>query len=219
MQFFVQRMKCSADQAQICNIEAVTELDALRLYCEKYSVSVGTSLHVAEDKFFGAKKWYYIVDSKNPFTARIVDESTVPDQNQRLLDEDKENAREAFDDVIVTTAQSLEGHFVIETLDIVSAECVLGTNIFSDIAASFSDVFGGRSGSSQGKLREARRTCIMELKKEAFSIGANAIIAIDLDYSEISGGGKSMLFIVANGTAVRVVKNETYTKNEFKSSE
>ena len=43
-----------------------------------------------------------------------------------------------------------------------------------------------------------------ELKKEADNIGANAVIAVDLDYSEISGGGKSMLFLVASGTAVKV---------------
>jgi len=43
------------------------------------------------------------------------------------------------------------------------------------------------------------------LRKEAFSLGANAVIGIDLDYSEISGGGKSgMLFIVISGTAVIV---------------
>ena len=29
-----------------------------------------------------------------------------------------------------------------------------------------------------------------------------AVIAVDLDYSEFSGGGKSMLFLVASGTAV-----------------
>src|SRR5690606_36643981 len=138
---------------------------------------------------------------------------------QKFSDENKEYAREAFDEVTVTTAQSLEGYAVIETLDTVSAECVLGTNMFSDLAASFSDVLGGRSGSYRSKLREARKTCIMELKKEAISLGANAIIAIDLDYSEISGGAKSMLFIVANGTALRVVKNESFTKNDFKPTE
>jgi len=40
------------------------------------------------------------------------------------------------------------------------------------------------------------------LKKEALLTGANAVIGVDLDYSEISGGGKSMLFLVASGTAV-----------------
>jgi len=33
-------------------------------------------------------------------------------------------------------------------------------------------------------------------------------VGIDLDYSEISGGGKSMLFLVASGTAVRLAANK-----------
>ena len=68
------------------------------------------------------------------------------------------------------------------------------------------DFFGGRSESTQGVLRDARRTCLNELRKEAFSVGANAVIAVDLDYSEFSGKGKSMLFLVASGTAVTVEK-------------
>lgn len=43
-----------------------------------------------------------------------------------------------------------------------------------------------------------------ELRKEAEELGANAVIGVRLDYSEFSGGGKSMLFLVASGTAVVV---------------
>jgi len=55
-------------------------------------------------------------------------------------------------------------------------------------------------------LRDARVACLDELRREAEEVGANAVIGIDLDYSEISGGGKSMLFLVATGTAVKVTK-------------
>lgn len=58
----------------------------------------------------------------------------------------------------------------------------------------------------QTKLREARNTVLAELKREAHRIGADAVVAVDLDYGEISGGGKSMLFLVASGTAVRLSK-------------
>jgi len=50
--------------------------------------------------------------------------------------------------------------------------------------------------------------CIAELKREADALGANAVIATTLNYSEISGSGKSMLFVVAVGTAVRLEKND-----------
>lgn len=109
--------------------------------------------------------------------------------------------------VILTTAQSLEGYKVIETLEIVTAECCYGMNLFLDLFTSTSDIFGGRSKITQKMLRDARRKCLHELKREAFDIGANAVIAVDLDYSEFSGKGKSMLFLVASGTAVKVQKN------------
>nr|WP_298411367.1 YbjQ family protein [uncultured Halomonas sp.] len=108
--------------------------------------------------------------------------------------------------MIVTTSSHLEGYRITEHLDIVSAECVFGMNVFKDMFAGFRDFFGGRNKSSQNALRDARKTCLDELRKEAESLGANAVIGIDLDYSEISGDGKSMLFLVATGTAVKVVK-------------
>ena len=37
---------------------------------------------------------------------------------------------------------------------------------------------------------------------KAFALGGDAVIGVSLDYSEFSGGGKSMLFVVATGTAV-----------------
>ena len=50
-------------------------------------------------------------------------------------------------------------------------------------------------------LNDLRETCLYELKALAYAKGADAVIAIDLDYSEFSGG---MLFLVASGTAVKL---------------
>jgi len=107
-------------------------------------------------------------------------------------------------DLIVTTESVLSGYRVDERIDVITAECVFGMNIFKDFFAGVRDIFGGRSKASQQVLRDARRTCLTELRREALIVGANAIIAVDLDYSEISGDGKSMLFMVASGTACRV---------------
>ncbi|XKE45131.1 YbjQ family protein [Halomonas organivorans] len=107
---------------------------------------------------------------------------------------------------LLTTSSRLEGYRVTEHLDIVSAECVFGMNVFKDMFAGLRDFFGGRNKSSQDALRDARIACLDELRREAEALGANAVIAVDLDYSEISGGGKSMLFLVATGTAVKVAR-------------
>ncbi|MBB3231892.1 YbjQ family protein [Halomonas stenophila] len=110
------------------------------------------------------------------------------------------------DRLLLTTSSHLEGYRVTEHLDIVSAECVFGMNVLKDMFAGLRDFFGGRNKSSQDALRDARVACLDELRREAEALGANAVIAVDLDYSEISGGGKSMLFLVATGTAVKVAR-------------
>jgi uncharacterized protein YbjQ (UPF0145 family) len=104
----------------------------------------------------------------------------------------------------VTTAYSIAGAEVETELDIVTAECAFGMNIFRDMFAGIRDIVGGRSEATQKVLRDARKTCLAELKKEAASVGAAAVIGVDLDYSELSGSGKSMLFLVASGTAVKL---------------
>lgn len=107
-------------------------------------------------------------------------------------------------DIILTTEPVMDGYFVEERLEIITAECVFGMNIFRDMFAGIRDIFGGRSSASQKVLRDSRKTCLTELRREALMVDANAVIAVDLDYSEISGDDKSMLFLVASGTAVRV---------------
>jgi uncharacterized protein YbjQ (UPF0145 family) len=107
-------------------------------------------------------------------------------------------------DLIVTTEAMMSEYRVTKRLEVITAECVFGMNLFKDFFASITDIFGGRSSSSQKVLRDARHTCLTELRREALIVGANAIVAVNLNYNEISGDGKSMLFLVATGTAVVV---------------
>lgn len=131
--------------------------------------------------------------------------SSLRDQYSKAEQDKQESLRLANlkqSEVLLTT-ESAPNFKIVKRIDIITAECAYGMNIFKDIFASLSDTFGGRNNSIQNTLRDARKTALAELRKEAFSLGANAVIGIDLDYSEISGGGKSgMLFIVASGTAV-----------------
>lgn len=119
---------------------------------------------------------------------------------RRAEEEERERARA----VMLTTAHHLEGFRVGRTIDVVTAECVFGMNLLRDFFAGVTDIFGGRSQATQKVLREARETCLVELRREAARIGGNAVIGVSLDYSEFSGQGKSMLFLVASGTAVEV---------------
>lgn len=51
-------------------------------------------------------------------------------------------------------------------------------------------------------LREAKETALKEMSDHAARMGANAVIAVDLDYETVGGSG-SMLMVTAAGTAVR----------------
>jgi len=113
-------------------------------------------------------------------------------------------ARDAQLRRIILTTETAHNLPVSERIDIVTAEVVVGMHLFKDVASALSDIFGGRSKTMQNGLREARKAALTELRQEAYDLGADAVVGVDLDYSEISGGGKSMLFLVASGTAVKL---------------
>lgn len=106
--------------------------------------------------------------------------------------------------VVVTTTPIVPGRAVAEVVDVVSGECVYGVNVLRDMLASVVDVTGGRNGTAETVLRDARLAAVARIKGEAFAIGADAVIGMQLAVNELAGGGKSMLFVVATGTAVRL---------------
>ena len=105
--------------------------------------------------------------------------------------------------VIVTTTPTLEGRPIQEYCGIVTGEVIVGANLFRDLFAGIRDIVGGRSGSYERILADARNQAIQELQAEAAALGGNAVVGIDLDY-EVIGPNGSMLMVSASGTAVRV---------------
>ena len=105
--------------------------------------------------------------------------------------------------MIVTTTTLVEGRPVQQYLGVVAGEAILGANIFRDFFAGVRDIVGGRSGSYEQVLREARETAMRELQAEAAKLGANAVIGIDFDYETVGQGG-SMLMVSVSGTAVKL---------------
>ena len=132
------------------------------------------------------------------------------DAEKKEIQKEAELAREIksqeIDSLKITTTNHYPNHEVDKVLGVITSECVFGMNVFRDFFAGMTDFFGGRSEASQKVLRDARNTCLYELKKEAHELGGDGIIGIDLDYSEISGKGKGMLFLVASGTVVKFRK-------------
>jgi uncharacterized protein YbjQ (UPF0145 family) len=105
--------------------------------------------------------------------------------------------------VIVTTTPTIEGQPIQEYCGIVTGEVIVGANLFRDMFANIRDIVGGRSGSYERILADARAQAIEELQAEAAARGGNAVVGIDLDY-EVIGANGSMLMVSASGTAVKV---------------
>lgn len=106
--------------------------------------------------------------------------------------------------MIITTTPNIEGKRIEHYCGIVVGEAVMGANVFKDIFATIRDIVGGRSGAYEDELTKARKIAFQELENEASSIGANAVIGIDIDY-EVVGKNGSMLMVSINGTAVKYV--------------
>jgi uncharacterized protein YbjQ (UPF0145 family) len=105
--------------------------------------------------------------------------------------------------MIITTTNVVEGKPVQEYLGIVNAQSIIGANIFKDIMGGLRDVFGGRSGTYEKVLEEAKTDALRELEQKARSMGANAVLGVDLDFETVGGSG-SMLMVIATGTAVKL---------------
>ncbi len=105
--------------------------------------------------------------------------------------------------MIITTTPTIEGRPIREYIGIVTGEVIVGANIFKDLFAGIRDIVGGRAGAYEQTLREAREEAFRELAAEAAERGADAVVAIDIDY-EVVGANGSMLMVSASGTAVRL---------------
>ena len=105
--------------------------------------------------------------------------------------------------MLLTTTSVIEGQPVREYLGVVTGETIIGANVFKDFLAGMRDFFGGRSGSYEKVLREAKDMSLREMEERARNIGANAIVGIDIDYETI-GEGNSMIMVSCSGTAVRI---------------
>lgn len=106
--------------------------------------------------------------------------------------------------VELSTTPLLPGRQIKRSLGLVGAECAYGMNVLKDIVASVTDVVGGRSGLTQNVLRDARATVMVEMRAQAYAMGAHAVVGVAFSVNELTGSGKSMLLVAATGTAVEL---------------
>jgi len=104
--------------------------------------------------------------------------------------------------ILLTTSHQLGNGKSYRELDIISVEVVFGMNAFKDMFKIIRDIVGGRSQAVEKLMKTSRQTAMAELRKEALMLGADAVVAVDLDYVEIGADSGGMVLLVATGTAV-----------------
>lgn len=117
--------------------------------------------------------------------------------------------------VLITTTNSFEGKEIESYIKVVSTNVVVGTNIFSDLGASLTDIFGGYSDTYEKKLRGIYEKAIRNLQNQTDALNGNAIVGLKIDFDEISGKGKSMFMVSALGMAVRLAADIIEDSNTY----
>jgi len=112
-----------------------------------------------------------------------------------------QNFQGILEQLLFTTTSNIETHTIRKYVGVVCGEAILGANIVSDFVSGVTDVLGGRSGTYESYIQEARLIAQREVAQKALSLHANAVIGLKFDYETIRG---SMLMVACSGTAVIV---------------
>jgi uncharacterized protein YbjQ (UPF0145 family) len=103
--------------------------------------------------------------------------------------------------MIVATTENVSGRRVAETLGQVFGVVVRSRGLGGNIMAGLRSIAGGEIIEYTEMLEEARRHAVDRMVKNAAAMGADAVIMMRFDSSEL---GQTMSEIVAYGTAVKL---------------
>lgn len=115
--------------------------------------------------------------------------------------------------MLITSGYEFDGYRITKYLDFCSGECAMGTGFLSSFGANLADFLGKNSTLYESKLSKAREYALKQLIASASSLGADGIIAIEMNYTVFSA---DIMGVTANGTAVKVEKitgSQTYPAN------
>lgn len=105
--------------------------------------------------------------------------------------------------MLIVTTNDLPGYRIDEVLGEVWGLTVRSRNAFSQIGAGLKSLIGGELKGMTKALYDSRNECMNRMIEEAQRRGANAILAMRFDTSEM---GETWTEICAYGTAVRVTQ-------------
>lgn len=101
----------------------------------------------------------------------------------------------------LSTTDTIQGETIEETLGLVKGNTVRARNIGRDITQSIRNITGGELKSYSGLMTQSRDEAVDRLVEAAEELGADAIVSVRFETSEITQGAAEIL---AYGTAVRL---------------
>lgn len=102
---------------------------------------------------------------------------------------------------IITTTPTVAGYKVKKVLGVVTGLTPRTRGVLGKIVAGIQSMFGGEVTAFTTELEKARVEAIERVKSKALSLGANAVIGLDLETSDL-GIQAGIVVISATGTAV-----------------
>jgi uncharacterized protein YbjQ (UPF0145 family) len=108
------------------------------------------------------------------------------------------------ENILLSTTCHLEGYRIEACYGLVSAHVASGVNALRGWLTAFRDIVGSKSGSYEKELARLEERAIAQLSEKACALGANAILGLRWDYSYVGGDRRSLLMLVATGTACRI---------------
>lgn len=103
--------------------------------------------------------------------------------------------------IVATTTPSVEGYRILKYIGVESVEVVPGTGLMSELRTGLEDLFGRRSSDFEQMLQQGKRLAFEHLLLVAYLRRANAVVGVDLDYTEFSG---NRIAVIASGTLVHL---------------
>ena len=107
----------------------------------------------------------------------------------------------------LSTTSEMPGKTIAESRGIVCGTAILGVDMFRDIAAAFSDTFGGRSTVYESEMNQAREYALEELMEKTYAVRGEAVVGVKIDYESVGSNGK-LLLVSITGTAVTLAPGD-----------
>lgn len=106
---------------------------------------------------------------------------------------------------VISTAGDVKGWKVKEFKGVVFGTTVRTRGALGRFMAGFEAILGGRASSYMTELEKAKNEALDDAIKKADALGANALIGVDFDMSEVLEG---YIMFSVNGTAVVLEKEK-----------